>query len=227
VGSATPSQSRSPGSGRIYIYRTTTFGGAIQPSVRLDEQRVGKAIPEGFFFVDRSPGGYQIATSTEVDRTLSLTLEQGQIRFVRLDVSMGFMVGHVYPVFVDDAVGKKKIEIISYTGTVGESDAEESRDREEGKTYARVRRHSSALCIYSRAARCLSHCGIRYPPIRLDSHQHRAKSLVVNDATHLSLGGFSMGRVRKEISIFGSYARTTSGVATWAGAAVDVDRRDL
>ena len=105
--------------GRIYIYRTTTFGGAIQPSVRLDEQRVGKAIPKGFFFVDRSPGGYQIATSTEVDRTLSLTLEQGQIRFVRLDVSMGFMVGHVYPVLVDDAVGKKEIENCSYTGTSG------------------------------------------------------------------------------------------------------------
>jgi len=74
---------------------------------------------KGFFFVDRSPGGYQIATSTEVDRTLSLTLEQGQIRFVRLDVSMGFMVGHVYPVLVDDAVGKKEIENCSYTGTSG------------------------------------------------------------------------------------------------------------
>lgn len=42
--------------------------------------------------------------------TLTFRLERGQTRYVRLNISMGLMVGHVYPELVEDAVGKKEIE---------------------------------------------------------------------------------------------------------------------
>jgi len=35
--------------GRVYIYRTSALGAAIQPSVELDGSVVGKAVPMGFF----------------------------------------------------------------------------------------------------------------------------------------------------------------------------------
>jgi len=77
---------------------------------------VGKAVPNGFFYVDRSPGNYQMVTSTEVERKLSLTLDKGQTRFVRLNISVGFFVGHVYPELVDNEVGQKEIQNCRYIG---------------------------------------------------------------------------------------------------------------
>jgi hypothetical protein len=103
-------------SGRIYIYRTAILGAAIQPDVKLDGQVVGSAKPKGFFYVDCAPGGHQISSSTEVTRTLSLTLDAGQVRYVRLNISMGFLVGHVYPELVEPDQGKDDLAGCSYIG---------------------------------------------------------------------------------------------------------------
>ncbi len=105
------------GNGRIYFYRTTVAGAAVQPAVNLNGQEVGTAKAKGFFYVDRAPGSYQVETSTEVKRRLSLTLENGQVRYVRFNIAMGFFVGHVYPELMDDATGAKDITRCSYTGT--------------------------------------------------------------------------------------------------------------
>lgn len=102
--------------GRIYFYRISGLGAAIQPSVNLNGQDVGTAAPGGFFYVDRPPGDYRVVTTTEVERTLSLTLDKGQTRYVRFDVSFGFFVGHVYPVLVEGAVGESEIADCHYTG---------------------------------------------------------------------------------------------------------------
>src|SRR5262249_52884699 len=45
-----------PSQGRIFIYRTAILGAAVQPSVKLNGEVVGAAVPDGFFFVDRPPG---------------------------------------------------------------------------------------------------------------------------------------------------------------------------
>lgn len=92
-----------PGNARVFLYRTTVLGAAVQPSVKMNDAVIGSAVPRGFFFVDRPAGEYQISTSTEVTRSLSLTLAPGQVRYVRLELGMGFFVGHVWPVLVEDA----------------------------------------------------------------------------------------------------------------------------
>lgn len=106
-----------PAEARVYVYRTAVLGMAVQPEVRLDGVVVGRAQPNGFFFVDCRPGAHVITTTTEVERKLTLTLEPGQTRYVRLSISVGFFVGHVYPELVDNAVGEKEISGLSYTGT--------------------------------------------------------------------------------------------------------------
>ena len=95
--------------GRIFFYRTAAMGAAVQPDVKLNGDKIGNAVPKGFFFADRPPGNYQVETSTEVKRRLSLTLDQGQTRFVRLNIGMGFFVGHVWPELVENAIGEKEI----------------------------------------------------------------------------------------------------------------------
>jgi uncharacterized protein DUF2846 len=102
--------------GRIFIYRSTILGAAIQPSVKVNGEVVGSAVPRGFFYIDRPPGDYEISTITEVTRTLSLRLDAGQTRYVRLGISIGFFVGHVYPELVDDAVGLAELKELHYIG---------------------------------------------------------------------------------------------------------------
>ena len=103
-------------SARVFIYRTALLGAAVQPDVKLNGDVVGRAVPGGFFYVDRPPGNYEMVTSTEVDRKLSFTLDKGQTRYVRLEISLGFFVGHVYPELVEASVGAKEIQKTSYTG---------------------------------------------------------------------------------------------------------------
>lgn len=103
--------------GRIYVYRTSSFGGAVQPSVMLDGAAIGKAVPQGYFFVDRPRGTYKITTETEVERSASFTLEPGQTRYVRLDPSFGFFIGHISPVLVDQAQAENEIKDTHYMGS--------------------------------------------------------------------------------------------------------------
>jgi hypothetical protein len=103
--------------GRIYLYRPSMLGAAIQPAVRLDGVEVGTAKSHGFFYVDAAPGSHFIETTTEVSRRLTFMLDKGQTRYVKLSISMGFAVGHVYPELVDDAVGKKEVAECKYIGT--------------------------------------------------------------------------------------------------------------
>ena len=105
-----------PDKGRIYIYRTTLLGSAIQPRVTLNGEVIGRAVPRGFFYVDKKPGNYVIKTSTEVRRKLSLTLDKGQTRYVRLNISFGLLIGHVYPELVEPKVAKKEIQHCRYIG---------------------------------------------------------------------------------------------------------------
>ena len=105
-----------PDLGRIYLYRTAIVGLAVQPEVRINGEVVGKAVPNGFFYVDKPAGSYEIVTSTEVDRKLSLTLEKGQTRYVKLNISIGFFVGHIYPELADTADAVKDIKDCQYTG---------------------------------------------------------------------------------------------------------------
>jgi hypothetical protein len=103
-------------SGRIFFYRTTVLGAALQPDIRLNGTKVGDSIAQGFFYVDRPPGNYEVVTSTEVDRKVTFVLEKEQTRFVKFSVSMGFFVGHVYGELVDPAVGLEEIKECKYAG---------------------------------------------------------------------------------------------------------------
>ena len=101
---------------RVYIYRSTALGAAVQPNVLLDGSVVGKAVPNGFFYVDCEPGNHRVATTTEVERELTFSLDEGQTRYVRLDISMGFFVGHVYPNLIEPEKAKSEIEDCRYIG---------------------------------------------------------------------------------------------------------------
>ena len=102
--------------GRIYIYRTAVFATGVQPSVRVNGEVVGRARPRGFFYVDRLPGTYEITTATEVEGSMTVFLEAGEVNYVRLDVQLGLLVGRITPLLVNESVGREEITRTNYTG---------------------------------------------------------------------------------------------------------------
>jgi len=103
-----------PSQGRIYFYRPSALGTAVQPAINLNGQKVGTAKPHGFYFVDRAPVFFKVTAATETEKKLTFTLEPNQERFVRLRIQMGVMVGRIVPELVDKADAERELGKLSF-----------------------------------------------------------------------------------------------------------------
>ena len=99
-----------PDKGRIFFYRDNSYGGgAVRPSIYLNNKVVGKSIPGTFFFIDQDPGPQLVSTTTEVENKVDFTILPGQTKFVRTSVAMGFAVGRVTPEVVENSIAANEI----------------------------------------------------------------------------------------------------------------------
>jgi hypothetical protein len=100
--------------GRIYFYRPSALGAAVQPDIALNGTKVGTAKPHGVYFVDRAPGDYTVTAATETEKALTFTLEPGQSRYVRLKMQFGVLVGRVVPELVDRGEAEGEMRDLSF-----------------------------------------------------------------------------------------------------------------
>ncbi len=105
--------------GRIFFYRSSALGAAVAPDVRLNDEVVGPSTAKGFFFVDRDPGDFVVACSTEEEHRLSFTLDAAETRYVKLVVQLGFFVGHILPEIVDEEEALEELAKTKYIGAEG------------------------------------------------------------------------------------------------------------
>jgi hypothetical protein len=99
--------------GRIYIYRNSSLGFMVQPSVFVNGAPVGTAVPNAVFFVDRSQGTYEVSASTEVEKKVTFTLVPGEEKYVRLTPAFGLVVGRIVPELVDKETGRTEMMDLS------------------------------------------------------------------------------------------------------------------
>jgi hypothetical protein len=64
--------------------------------------------------VDRAPGNYEIAASTEAEKKLTFTLGPREERYVRLKIQMGVLVGRIVPELVDKTEAESELKSLSY-----------------------------------------------------------------------------------------------------------------
>jgi hypothetical protein len=104
--------------GRIYFYRNSILGAAVQPEVSVNGQVVGKSQPSSFFFIDRPAGTYRATARTEAEGSINIVLRPRQTAYVQMSISMGFLVGQ--PAFerVGEAEGRSALPPLAYGGTV-------------------------------------------------------------------------------------------------------------
>jgi len=106
----------SSGKGRIYFYRSSSVGAAIQPEVLLNGTVIGTAKPHGVFYVDRDPGNMEVVTGSEVDRKLTFTLAAGDTRYVKLGVNFGVLVYRIAPELMSASEAKADMADLAYMG---------------------------------------------------------------------------------------------------------------
>ena len=104
-----------PDRGRIYFYRTSILGLAIQPDIKLNGESVGSAAPGGFFFVDRPKGSYVASSATEVESKVAFALAAGETKYVRTSISMGLVVGHMNFELVSKSVAEGELASLNQT----------------------------------------------------------------------------------------------------------------
>jgi Protein of unknown function (DUF2846) len=103
--------------GRIYFYRSSSmFGAALQPSIKLNGEAVGKSQPGGFFFIDEPAGQYVVSTATETEKTVSFKLDAGETKYVKTSVGFGLLVGRIIPTLESADEAMKSLETLHYTG---------------------------------------------------------------------------------------------------------------
>ena len=104
--------------GRIYFYRDTLGGAAVQPDVTVNGQVVGKSQPNSFFFIDRPAGTYRASARTEAEGSIDIVLLARQTAYIEMSIGLGFFVGR--PAFerVAESEGRKALPSLAYGGTM-------------------------------------------------------------------------------------------------------------
>jgi hypothetical protein len=101
---------------RIFLYRSTSFGAAIQPDIKLNGKVVGSAQPNGIFYVDQEPGDIEIVIGTELEKRLTFNVAAGDVRYVKCDVNMGLFAARIIPKLMDANEAKSEIDGLAFTG---------------------------------------------------------------------------------------------------------------
>lgn len=107
-----------PGYGRVLVYRLAGAGAAVQPEIKLNGELIGKAQPDGFFFVDRAVGRYTLTSSTEVRTTAELELTDGATVYVQFGISMGLFVGQPRLTIQPATTAVPQLGGLAYIGSV-------------------------------------------------------------------------------------------------------------
>lgn len=98
------------GQGRVFVYRTSSIGAAVQPQVKIDDQVVGTSMGQGFFYTDQSAGTHEVSIATEAKYTAPVNVQAGQPSYVECRVQMGVLVGRIVPSQVDATIGEANIQ---------------------------------------------------------------------------------------------------------------------
>jgi hypothetical protein len=101
-------------SGRIFFYRTSFWGGALRPDIHLNGETIGESVSGQCFYRDVAPGTYTVETHTEASNDVSLLIKAGEVKYVRIDIGMGFVVGHPKPKLVPASEAESEIEDTHY-----------------------------------------------------------------------------------------------------------------
>jgi len=100
----------SNGNAGLYIYRNSTFGGALRKSIYIDDQLLGESAPMTYLYKEVTPGEHIISTESEFgNNDLNVNTEAGMNYFIRQYIKFGVFVGGSNLELVPEEEGKKGV----------------------------------------------------------------------------------------------------------------------
>jgi hypothetical protein len=104
--------------GRLYFFRETgALGMASGSQVRVNDQPVGSMPMGTFFYVDEPAGEYTITTSSARDKPLTVSLDGGDTKYVRLSVPFSVVAGPLTPTLEKEPEkARQVVEKLRYVG---------------------------------------------------------------------------------------------------------------
>lgn len=100
--------------GRIFVYRSGALGSDVRPVISIDSVCIGYAYGNGFMYVDKKPGTYEVsaigANNATKTPALTITIKNGQAIYVRVSqIPRSWKLELVEP-----AVAQKNISNLNY-----------------------------------------------------------------------------------------------------------------
>ena len=100
----------SGGTAGLYIYRNSTFGGALKKSVYIDGEFIGETAPMIYFYKEIQPGKHNISTESEFSNNdLILDAKVGKNHYIHQYMKMGLVVGGANLEHVSEEEGRKGV----------------------------------------------------------------------------------------------------------------------
>jgi hypothetical protein len=99
------------GKGRVFFYRDGILGSEFRPSILVNGEVVGSAVPRGVFYRDLPAGRYSVTTKL-TRATREFDLAAGEQQYVRL----AYVPLNCYPELVAPPVGAAAVAELRYTG---------------------------------------------------------------------------------------------------------------
>lgn len=95
----------------VYVYRNSSFGGALKKDIWIDGKCIGESAPNVFFYTEVEGGkAHKIDTESEFSpNTLELTLDTGKNYFIRQYIKMGVFVGGAGVEQISEEQGKADV----------------------------------------------------------------------------------------------------------------------
>ncbi len=97
------------GETRLVLYRTSFAGLAVQPRLLVDGQDAAKCAPGRATTLKVTPGTHTVAGQTLKEKSLTVSIAEGETAYVKCSISIGLLVGGVKLVSVDAAEAAPKV----------------------------------------------------------------------------------------------------------------------
>ena len=98
------------GQSTLYVFREGILGSAIALNASLGQRMLGQLGPDTYFRIDLQPGEYDArCSSTENAKSTTVKIATGEIRFVEIAPSLGFVVARCAISEVTEQQGRSAI----------------------------------------------------------------------------------------------------------------------